>query len=251
MYGAPRVHWLYQGSGDPLGIGAAAVGNERTLSISWAIALALALLVQFTIPHSVLMLPRVRDSIERFVPTELYAAFYSFVATSSLLLCRFLWQPLPGVIYETTGVLMWALLGAYLGSWVLLVYSLSLTGLGWQSGFTPWLCYIRRVPMPRRKFVTNNLYGLLRHPIYLGFLGLVCLTPRMTSDYLLRAVVLGVYVYIGSVLKDRRLTFYIGDRYRAYMASVRGYPLMLWGPLGRTREVEAPSGGGTLPPVSS
>ena len=35
--------WLYQGSGDPLGIGAAAVGNARTLSIGWAVALDLAL----------------------------------------------------------------------------------------------------------------------------------------------------------------------------------------------------------------
>ena len=112
---------------------------------------------------------------------------------------------------------------------MLLLYSISLTGLGWQTGLTPWLCYIRRVPTPRRKFVTGNLYGVLRHPIYLGFLGLIWMTPRMTSDYLLRAGIWGVYVFVGSVLKDRRLTFYIGERYRAYMTAVRGYPLVLWG----------------------
>ena len=78
--------WLYQGSGDPLGIGAAAVGNERTLSVPWAIALDLALLVQFGVPHSVLMLPRVRDRIERVVPSELYGSLYAFVAIGSLTL---------------------------------------------------------------------------------------------------------------------------------------------------------------------
>lgn len=226
--------WLYQGSGDPMGIGAAAVGNEQTLSLPWAIALDLALLFQFGIPHSVLMLPRVRDRIERVVPSELYGSLYAFVAIGSLTLGWWLWQPLPGVVYETSGFMMWLMLGAYLGSWVLLFYSVSLTGLGWQSGLTPWLCYVRRMPMPRRKFVTDGLYGFLRHPIYLGFLGLIWMTPRMTSDHLLRACVWGVYVYIGSVLKDRRLLFYIGDRYRAYMATVRGYPLVPWGPLGRT-----------------
>ena len=228
--------WLYQGSGDPLGIGAAAVGNAQTLSVGWAIVLDLALLVQFAVPHSVLMLPKVRDRIERFVPPELYGCVYVFVVTASLLLCWWLWQPLPGVVYETTGAMTWILLGMFLGSWVLMLYSVSLTGFGWQTGMTPWLCYIRRVPTPRRKFVTNNLYGFLRHPIYLGFLGLIWCTPRMTSDYLLRAGVWGVYVFIGSVLKDRRLAFYIGERYRGYMATVRGYPLVLWGPLGRARQ---------------
>jgi methanethiol S-methyltransferase len=226
--------WLYQGSGDPLGIGAA--GYVRTLPVGGAVVLDLALLVQFAIPHSVLMLPKVRNRVERFVPPELYGCVYALVAVGNILLCWWLWQPLPGVVYETTGLMTWLLLGLFLGSWVLLIYSISLTGLGWQTGLTPWLCYVRRVPMPRRKFVTDSLYGVLRHPIYLGFLGLIWWTPRMTSDHLLRAAVWGVYVFAGSVLKDRRLAFYIGERYRGYMAAVRGYPWMLWGPLGRARQ---------------
>jgi protein-S-isoprenylcysteine O-methyltransferase Ste14 len=59
--------------------------------------------------------------------------------------------------------------------------------------------------------------------------------PRMTSDHLLLASVWTVYVYIGSVLKDRRLLYFLGDRYRAYMASVPGYPLVPFGPLSRVQ----------------
>ncbi len=39
--------------------------------------------------------------------------------------------------------------------------------------------------------------------------------------------------FIGSALKDRRLTFFIGEPYREYQALVPGYPGMPFGPLAR------------------
>ena len=36
---------------------------------------------------------------------------------------------------------------AFLASWVALFYSLSLTGLGYQTGWTPWWHWLRRVPL--------------------------------------------------------------------------------------------------------
>jgi len=42
-----------------------------------------------------------------------------------------------------------------------------------------------------------------------------------------------VSIYVGSVLKDRRLLFYLGDEYRNYSAKVPGYPGMPIGPLSR------------------
>ena len=70
--------------------------------------------------------------------------------------------------------------------------------------------------MPRRAFVERGAYRFLRHPVYLAFLGLVWLAPVVTFD---RAVLIAcwtVSMFIGSVLKDRRLARSLGEDYRAY-----------------------------------
>jgi methanethiol S-methyltransferase len=77
----------------------------------------------------------------------------------------------------------------------------------------------------------------MRHPVYLSFLGLVWLRPTMSLDRAVLLVVWTVYIFVGSVLKDRRMEFYLGDRYREYQARVVGYPGMLFGPLARVRQV--------------
>jgi methanethiol S-methyltransferase len=86
---------------------------------------------------------------------------------------------------------------------------------------------------PARPFVAQGVYRLLRHPVYLSFLGLVWFVPVVTLD---RTVLIGfstVSISIGSVLKDRRLLFYLGDEYRRYQAEVPGSPGMPGGPLAR------------------
>jgi protein-S-isoprenylcysteine O-methyltransferase Ste14 len=60
----------------------------------------------------------------------------------------------------------------------------------------------------------------MRHPVYLSFLCLVWLVPVVTLD---RAVLIGIWtssIDVGSVFKDRRLLFYVGDEYRNEQADV-------------------------------
>ena len=73
---------------------------------------------------------------------------------------------------------------------------------------------------PARPFVPQSVYRFLRHPVYLSLLGLVWLVPVVTLD---SAVLIGfwtVSISVGSVLKDRRLLFYVGDEYRKEQADV-------------------------------
>lgn len=88
---------------------------------------------------------------------------------------------------------------------------------------------------PARPFLPQGVYRFLRHPVYRGFLGLVWLVPVVMLD---RAVLIGIWtvsIYVGSVLNDRRLLFYVGDEYRRYQADVPGYPGMPFGPLARVQ----------------
>jgi protein-S-isoprenylcysteine O-methyltransferase Ste14 len=198
------------------------------------------LALQFAAVHSWFLLPGTRERFRRWVPPPQYGCFFCVVTCGSLLLTIEAWQPNPTALWRLHGPARMAVSGAFLLTWVALFYSLSLTGLGYQTGWTPWWAWVRGRQQPRRAFAERGAYRLLRHPIYLSFLGLVWLTPDLTLD---RAVLVAVwtgYIFVGSALKDRRLLYYLGDDYRRYQARVPGYPLIPVGPLGRVPFPEAP-----------
>ena len=217
---ARRLFWFLKGPESPL----ATAGNL------WADGL---LALQFALPHSVLLLPKVRKCMSRILPDAFYGYMYCAVTCSSLLVTFALWQTSPTVIWRATGIARLAIEAAFIGSWVALVYSLSLTGLGYQTGWTPWWHWLRRKPLPPRSFEPRGAYLWLRHPVYLSFLGLIWFVPLLTLDRAVLTGVCTVYIFFGSWLKDQRLAFYLGHRYREYQAAVPGYPGLSAGPLGR------------------
>ncbi len=193
------------------------------------------LALQFAIPHSIILHPKTRKFLRPWISPEYHGLFFCFCTCISLQLMFAFWQDSPVLIWDFKGVAADLMLVGFYGSWVALLYSISLTGFGYQTGWTQWLHWYRGEKMPRRDFVTRSVYQWLRHPVYLGFLGLIWFTPTMSAD---RAVLTGiwtVYVGVGSVLKDQRLLFYLGDSYASYMQKVAGYPMMFAGPLARRR----------------
>jgi protein-S-isoprenylcysteine O-methyltransferase Ste14 len=182
------------------------------------------LAVQFGVLHSLLLLPAMRKRLERFIPSPLYGCVFCLTTCLSLLLVMACWQRSAVVVWRLNGWTAWPVEAVYLLSWCGLAYTLSLTGYGWQTGWTPFWSWFRGRQTPRRKFEERGPYRVLRHPVYLCFLGLIWCTPTATLD---RALLIGVwtaYVAVGSWLKDRRLEFYLGEVYRRYRARVPGYP---------------------------
>jgi protein-S-isoprenylcysteine O-methyltransferase Ste14 len=180
-----------------------------------------------------LLLPSVRKALGRWVPQALYGCVFSVATCAGLLLAMETWQPCEGAAWILEGPAAGAVDLAFLASWGALIYSLWLTGLGYQTGLAPWWAWARRLEPPRRGFEPRGAYRLLRHPVYLSFLGLIWFNPQMTFDRLVLALAWSAHVFIGSYLKDRRLVYYIGERYRDYQRRVPGYPFIPFGPLGK------------------
>lgn len=198
-----------------------------------AVAVDALLALQFAVVHSVLLLPHVRKSLSRFVPSPAYGVLFCLITSLSLLATIWAWQPFGGAVWNLHSGSKIAMQVAFYAAWVALFYSLSLTGLGYQTGWTTWFPWSRGKPIPVREFKPRGAYLLFRHPVYLSFLGLIWLTPCMTYDRAVLTAVWTVYIFYGSHLKDRRLLHYIGDRYRAYQSEVPGYPGLLHGPLAK------------------
>ena len=77
----------------------------------------------------------------------------------------------------------------------------------------------------------HGLYGIVRHPMYLG--GIIFFTASMTDAQLpqfLGYLILAVYMIIGTVREDNRLSRELGSVYRNYQKEV---PMILPGFPGR------------------
>lgn len=201
-----------------------------------AAAIDACLAVLFAVPHSLFLVPAVRKRlVGRGLAAPLYGCFYCVVTCVALLTTILCWRPIDIVVWRWPSPLDRVVSCCFVASWVGLLASLHLTGLGWQTGLTPWWHWVQGRPAPKRAFVERGAYRVLRHPVYLSFLGLVWFVPVVTLDRAVLIAVWSAYIFIGSVLKDRRLLHFIGDAYRDYQARVPGYPGMPLGPLARVK----------------
>ena len=212
----------------------------RPRATHWLL-LDLLLSLQFAVVHSWLLLPSSRAMLGRWLPSALYGTLFCAATCAGLWLLFTFWRTSPSRVWELTGVAAFGIRVAFAASWIGLFYSLSLSGVGYQTGWTQWRYWLRGNPLPRRGLVQTGSYRWLRHPAYLSFMGLIWFTPHMTLDHALLTGVWTLYIFVGSVLKDRRLTYYLGDEYRAYASRVPGYPAMPLGPLARWPQLHADS----------
>jgi protein-S-isoprenylcysteine O-methyltransferase Ste14 len=71
------------------------------------------------------------------------------------------------------------------------------------------------------EFTTSGPFGIVRHPIYLGWVLMVFASPVMTTSRLLFAVVSTLYLAIAIPYEEAGLIDAHGDRYRDYQSRMR------------------------------
>jgi protein-S-isoprenylcysteine O-methyltransferase Ste14 len=201
----------------------------------WSVAWDTVLALQFSVVHSVLLLPAVRQRLQRYISPAFYGLFFCTATCVTLLFTISQWQVGDWALWQLTGWPRLAVHSLYMSCWGTLFYSLCCSGFGYHTGWLPWWYWVKQVPVPRRPFKPRGAFAVMRHPGYLSFLGLIWITPDMTIDRALLVGIWTVYIFLGSCLKDARLIHYMGDTYREYRARVTGYPGMFFGPLGKVR----------------
>lgn len=199
-----------------------------TTDSSWSpLLLNSSLALQFAVIHSFLLYPGIQRTLTRWIPKPFYGCFFCTATCLTLLIAISNWTRSETVVYDLRATPAEPFVhAAFYGSWLALFYSLNLSGLGYQTGWTPWWFWFRKQPLPRRVFEERGAYRFFRHPIYLSFLGLIWFTPLMTLDHAVLTGLWTIYIFVGSYLKDERLAFFLGDRYRDYQQRVPAYPLI-------------------------
>lgn len=179
------------------------------------------LMLLFGLQHSVMARPAFKEKWTALIPKAAERSTYVGLSGVFLILLSRCWQPLPGTLWRleagplsqglTIGLLLgWGLVG--LSSFVINHFEL----FGLQQ------VYLNLVgqPMPTPQFQERFLYKVVRHPLQLGVLIGLWVTPTMTTAHLMLAATMTVYILIGLYYEEKDLVTTLGEVYADYQRRV-------------------------------
>ncbi len=199
------------------------IGVPRAIDSAPQGPLGTALLVDFSLlalwglQHSVMARPTFKRWWTKLVPRPVERSTYVLMSNLCLALIFWQWQPLGGTIWNVenptvrSGLLIVFLSGALLVVGTsFLINHFELFGLQqvWQ--------YFRGQEPSAGKFSTPAIYKQVRHPLYVGWLMTLWVTPTMTASHLLFAALFTTYILIAIQFEERNLADFHGEAYREY-----------------------------------
>src|SRR3954466_10358675 len=190
-------------------------------SLQTALLVNLVLMSIFAVQHSGIARRGFKKLFARFASPAIERSTYVLLASLSLILLYWQWQPMPAVIWNIEAPVLAGVVtaGGFLG-WLIVLYSTFLISHFELFGLTQVVTHFRDPIIAPVKFKTPGLYRLVRHPIYLGFIIAFWSTPTMTLGHLLFASVTTAYIFVGIYLEERDLVSLFGNEYRRYRERV-------------------------------
>jgi protein-S-isoprenylcysteine O-methyltransferase Ste14 len=87
---------------------------------------------------------------------------------------------------------------------------------------TPWdlMEFIGLRPEKEKRLFTEKAYGIVRHPIYLGFSLILAFNPSQSRNSMATTAAIVAYFYLATFLEERRMERAFGERYREYKRRV-------------------------------
>ena len=177
----------------------------------------LVLMSIFAIQHSGMARQGFKKLFARVASPAIERSTYVLLASLSLILLFWQWQPMPAVVWHIDNPVLAgiATAGGAIG-WLIVLYSTFLISHFELFGLTQVVSHFAGRMVEPMKFKTPGLYRLIRHPIYLGFIIAFWSAPTMTVGHLLFAAVTTAYIFVGIYLEERDLVAMFGDEYRHY-----------------------------------
>ena len=179
------------------------------------------LLGLFAVQHSVMARPAFKRWWTRFVPKPVERSTYVLLASSTLILLFWQWQPMTGVIWSVENTagryILWALF--FLG-WATVLVGTFLINHFDLFGLRQVYLYRRGAEYSEPGFRTPFLYKIVRHPIMLGFIIAFWATSHMTVGHLLFALGTTAYILIAIQLEERDIMSVHGSAYEEYRKRV-------------------------------
>lgn len=186
-----------------------------------AVAADVLLFSGFALHHSILARSGAKRRVVRWVPAPLERSSFTWISSLLFILVCLAWQPAGGWIYRLDGV--WRAAGytaQAAGIWLTIAGSRALDVLD-LAGIRP-VVNARRGESPRHTpLETRGVYGLVRHPVYFGWVLFVFGVPDMNGTRMLFAAISTGYLVAAIPFEERSLARVFGAAYDRYRAAVR------------------------------
>jgi methanethiol S-methyltransferase len=168
----------------------------------------------FALHHSIMARTGAKRWITKIVAPDLERSVYVWIASLLFIAVCLMWRSLPGIIWETRGPGL-LLYGVQLFGMALTLAAARIIGVWDLAGVT-------QPDLNRNiEFRADGPFGVVRHPIYLGWVLMVFATPVMTTTRLLFAAVSTVYLIVAIPWEEASLVAAFGERYQRYQRQVR------------------------------
>jgi protein-S-isoprenylcysteine O-methyltransferase Ste14 len=198
--------------------------GPRHDSLAAAIAIDAALLVLFAVQHSGMARPGFKRWLTRFVQGPAERSTYVLLSNVALVVLFWQWRPIGGVVWEVPGEAgRAAVTVVFAAGWLTVLGTTFLINHFDLFGLRQvWLAF-RGLPYTSLRFTTPGPYGLVRHPLYVGWLTAFWAAPTMTAAHLLFAVGTTAYILAAIRWEERDLVAALPE-YAAYRHRV---PMLL------------------------
>jgi protein-S-isoprenylcysteine O-methyltransferase Ste14 len=182
------------------------IDSAPTMPLMASLLVDVGLLNLFGLQHSGMARPAFKRWLIRFIPKEAERSTYVLLSTVCMALMFWLWAPLGGVVWHIeSSWVVYTLSSLYFASWGLLLYTTFLINHFDLFGLRQSYYALLGKEMPALRFVTPALYRIVRHPLYVAWLGIFWFTPTMTETHLVFAIITTLYILVGIKLEERDL----------------------------------------------
>jgi len=186
-----------------------------------ALAINIALLTLFAIPHSVMARPGFKQWWTTIIPTHLERSTYVLISNVFVVLLLWQWRPMTEVIWNVEHpvgtVVLWGLFGL---GWFVLVFASFMINHFDLFGTRQVYLHLRGEDYTLPTFKATGFYRYIRHPLMLGWLLGFWSTPQMTVGHLVFAVGTTVYILVAIQIEERDLVKFHGEAYEQYRRQV-------------------------------
>lgn len=200
----------------------------RTINTQYPVPLMSALLINFglvllfSLQHSLMARSFFKKYLTKVIPIAAERSTYVLFSGIALGLISLYWQPLEGFLWYVDNEVGRTVLSAgYLFGWAFSLFSTFIINHFELFGLQQiYLNFINK-PSPAIEFKEKLFYRFVRHPIQLGILVGIWVTPSMSYSHLMLSITLSIYIFVGVWYEERDLISELGDTYREYQNRVR------------------------------
>jgi protein-S-isoprenylcysteine O-methyltransferase Ste14 len=170
-----------------------------------ALAIDALLLGVFAVQHSVMARPAFKRWWTRVVSPAIERSTYVLASSLALALLFWQWRPIGGVVWALNGLAGETVLGAFVLGWLIVLASTFMLSHFELFGLSQAYAALRARAAGPMQFRTPMLYGLVRHPIMLGFIIAFWAAPVMSVGRLVFAIATTLYILIALQFEEADL----------------------------------------------